>query len=86
MNFFGREIEGHPKALVILVTILLVSGGLCGIQLAIANGGSPGSYGGNAAGILLPLGLIELAAMILSTIGIVIVLILWAISSARRQR
>jgi len=85
MNFFGRNLQGPSKVIVIFAAIFLVSAGMCGIQIAIIDKSPAGSYGGNAAGIFLPLGLIELAAMAVSLVGIVIVLIVWAIGALTRQ-
>jgi hypothetical protein len=78
MNFFGRDLQGYPKALVILVAILLVSSGLCGVQLAFA--GKIYNSQGLSGSLLMVLGLLELLVMALSVIGIGIVLIAWLIA------
>jgi len=71
MKLFGRELTGYPKALVVLVACLLASTGLCGLQLLATH--APGNLGVR----LLQLGMLELAVMGLSAIGIVVVLICW---------
>jgi hypothetical protein len=73
MRLFGREFEGSAKALVILVAVLLVSAGMCGLQLTIANEiyNSSGAFGP----IMMLLGILELIAMLVSLIGIAIVLV-----------
>jgi hypothetical protein len=76
-----RNFEGPAKLLVILATIFLISSGLCGLQLAVAN---LGRVGDSVAGALMPLGVIELIAILLSATGIVIVLVFWATRSAYR--
>lgn len=73
MRLFGREFEGPAKALVILVAVLLVSAGMCGLQLTISNEiyNSSGAFGS----IMMLLGILELIAMFVSLIGIAIVLV-----------
>lgn len=74
MKLFGRKLEGYPRALAVLVAVLLIASGLCGVQWL-----SIGSQRGSD--ILIPLGVLELIAMLLSATGIVIVLVLWAASA-----
>ena len=75
MKFFGRELEGYPRTLVVLAAVLLVASGLCGVQwLSIGSQRSPD--------ILISLGLLELIAILLSVAGILIVLVLWAASAS----
>jgi len=81
MRIFGREVEGYPKVLLVLVAVLLVSSGLCGLQLAFANIGGNGSDGT----ILFPLGIVELIVMLLSAGGIVVVLLLWVATALYRR-
>jgi len=71
MKLFGRELEGRAKTLVILVAVLLLSAGLCGLQL------NSGGGLGNQIFILLPLGVAELIAMFVSACWIVILSIAW---------
>jgi len=71
MKLFGHEVTGFAKALVILVAVFLVASGLCGLEWAIV------AHSQGNGSLLLPLGMIELAAMALSAIGIVVVLLLW---------
>lgn len=75
MKLFGRELEGYPRTLVVLAVVLLVASGLCGFQWKISMGSQQGSS------ILIPLGFLELIAMLLSAAGIFIVLVLWAASA-----
>lgn len=73
MRLFAREVEGPAKVLVIFVAVLLVSAGMCGLQLTIANKiyNSSGAF----ASIMMLLGILELVAMLVSLIGIVVVLV-----------
>jgi hypothetical protein len=73
MRLFGREIEGPAKVLVILVAVLLVSAGMCGLQLTIADEIYRGS--GGFGSVMMLLGILELIAMLVSLIGIAIVLV-----------
>src|ERR1700733_2935357 len=54
----GPEGSGFAKTLVVLAGIFLVASGMCGMQWIIGNGRLRGDY-------LLPLGLLELIAMLL---------------------
>jgi len=72
VKLIGRDLSGFAKTLVVLVTLLLVSAGLCGLQMQFANAVYNDRYG-----LLIIAGLVELAAMILSAVGIVLMLILW---------
>ena len=73
MRLFGREVHGPAKVLVIFVAVLLVSAGMCGLQLTMANKiyNSSGAFGA----IMMLLGILELIAMLVSLIGIAIVLV-----------
>ena len=73
MRLFGREIEGPAKALVILVAVLLVSAGMCGLQLTMADKiyNSSGAFGP----FMVLLGIVELIAMLVSLAGIAAVLL-----------
>jgi hypothetical protein len=71
MKLFGHEVTGLPKALVFLAAVFLVASGLCGLQLLASNHAS-GDWP-----LFIPLGLIELAAMVISAVGIVVVLLIW---------
>jgi hypothetical protein len=72
MKLFGRELVGFAKVLVVLVAVLLVSAGLCGLQLAIGN-----RLASNSDTFLMLLGIAELIAMLVSAVGIVLVLLVW---------
>ncbi|MGA2559953.1 MAG: hypothetical protein ABSF17_09765 [Terracidiphilus sp.] len=74
MKIFGHELVGFPKVLAVLVVVLLVASGLCGLQFVASSGGN-----GSLEGILIPLGILELIAMALSAAGIVVVLVMWGL-------
>jgi hypothetical protein len=78
MKLFGREIEGRAQILVILVAVLLLASGLCGAQFAILNYRTSGLDG--LVVIFGITGIVELGLMLLSLVGIVVLLITWAIS------
>jgi hypothetical protein len=63
--------RGPAKLLVVCATVLLVSGGLCGVQYAVF---SVASHSGEdiLAPIFMYTGMAELAAMLLSVLGLVI--------------
>jgi hypothetical protein len=81
MKLFGREIKGFAKVLVVLTAVLLVSSGLCGITVSLEGNGGwynlPNSAWGNFLGFA---GFTEMAAMIISGPGIVLVAIAWLVS------
>lgn len=70
----------YTKAITILAIIFGVSLGLCGLTFAASTG-----MRGDGQWIII-LGLIELAAMILSAIGLVVTVIVWLIASANGYR
>jgi hypothetical protein len=72
MRLFGRKLEGFAKTLVVLVAVLIVSSGLCGLQLLVAN-----SYSSGSGEVLIALGIAELIAMLVSAVGIVLLLLAW---------
>jgi hypothetical protein len=72
MRLFGHEFGRRAKTLVILAAVLLVSAGLCGLQLRDAN-----STHLIADAIEIPLGVVELVVMFASSVGIVVVSIAW---------
>jgi hypothetical protein len=78
MHLFGREIEGYKQWFVLLVTVLLVASGLCGLQWAIIAGS--GGRGGVLVPVFMLTGVAELTLMALSAVGILLVLIIWPIS------
>jgi hypothetical protein len=83
MHFFGRNLEGFPKWLVIFVTILLIASGLCGIQLAVLSL----DRGNTSAleGVFALTGVVELLAMAVAAGGIALVLIIWIIFGILRK-
>jgi len=74
MKLFGRKLVGFAKALVVLVAIFLISSGLCGLQMLIAN-----RVNGSDGTMIIMVGIAELAAMLLSAAGIVLLLIAWGL-------
>lgn len=86
MDDSGQKRDGLSRALVILVTVLLVSCGLCGLSIAGAN--SIGSFDSpNSLGqVIIATGLLSGAVIVLSLIGIVVVGIAKGIGVAARRR
>ncbi len=80
MKYPWSSLSGFPTALVIFVAILLVSGGLCGLQAAI--GSAFGSDG--MTGLLIIPGILELVCIGVSAIGIVVCLIGWMVTAIYR--
>jgi hypothetical protein len=85
MKLLGRELHGFPKALVILVAVLLVAIGLCGVtgKIEAVHGwswfgpGLPDSALGTTVGIGDWIGAI---AIVLSGAGTIFVLVAWPLS------
>jgi len=77
MRFFGRDVEGYPKIVLVLVAILLVASGLCGLQMNVS-GGVQSPF---LSVVFIALGTIELGAMLVSAVGLVVVLLAWAATS-----
>lgn len=69
------NLEGPAKWLVIAVVALLVSSGLCGLQMASMS--SSDQHGELFARLFVFAGIAELIVMALSTCGIVVSLIIW---------
>lgn len=67
-----------PKVITILACIFGISLGLCGLTAYLNMSGSQHGMGG----LLASLGILELIAILLSAFGLVIMTILWVISSA----
>jgi len=78
MRLFRQEIDSYPKALVAFAAVFLASSGLCGVQWEIAT--SIDNKMGTLGSFIIFLGVLELAAMALSAIGMIVVLIAWPIS------
>jgi hypothetical protein len=82
LKLFGRELTGFPKAIVVLVAVLLVASGLCGLSGAIeAKHGwswfSPGLPKTALANVLILVDLATFVGILLSGAGLVFVLIAW---------
>jgi hypothetical protein len=73
------EHVNFPKVITILASIFGISLGLCGLTAFLS---TAGARLGNLGGALMGLGMIELAAILLSAVGLVIMTILWVISAA----
>jgi hypothetical protein len=79
MKLFGSEVSVFAKAFVILVAVFIIASGMCGLQwVIVAHSQGDGTF-------LIGLGVIELAAMALSAIGIVAVLLLWIASAIYKR-
>lgn len=74
MRMPWTNLEGPARLLVMCITVLLVSAGLCGLQLAIVS-----SDNGNPwiANLFILTGFVELVAMILSALVGIIALMVW---------
>lgn len=72
MNLPWDRFEGPLKWLVISVIVLLVASGLCGLQLAITNGGNHA-----LDGLFFILGFVELGVMVIAALGVIASLIAW---------
>ena len=69
------NLEGPAKWLVIAVVALLVSSGLCGLQVAIMSGANPS--GASLGSLFMFTGAVELIVMALSACAVVVSLIIW---------
>jgi hypothetical protein len=84
MRLFKRELSGIPKALVVLVTVLLIASGLCGITTTIESlnhwsffgPGLPNTPLGNT---LIFVDLSAYAAFMISGLLIVVLLVAWPV-------
>jgi len=85
MSMPWSKFEGPAKVLMILVTILLVSLGLCGLQWGIFSGIADTRSGGFFVGIFLVLGYAELLAIAVSLVGTVVVLAFWGLRTLYRR-
>jgi hypothetical protein len=89
MKLFGRRLEGVPEVLVVLVFVLLVSSGLCGLSGEIEfrhhwswlGPGIPKTALGNT---LTFLDLVSAIAIVVSVFGIALISIGWLASTIYR--
>jgi hypothetical protein len=81
MKFFGQTLKGFAAALVILVAIFLVSCGLCGFSLGVANGGLLNGSRGPLGAVLGVIAIASGIGIVLSVLGVAIVLVAWLISA-----
>ena len=85
MKFFGRDFPGFAGLLVFFVMLLLISGGLCGLQYAVLSITNKPGGGENAlVGIFMLTGIIELLAMAVAAGGIVLVALTWLVFTVFR--
>jgi hypothetical protein len=76
------RLESPAKWLVICIAVLLVSSGLCGLQL-LANSGPVNN--GSLIPVLLFTGILEIVVMGISAFGTVLMLIIWLLSLLNRR-
>jgi len=86
MKLFGRELEGFPKALVVLASVLLVSTGLC----ALTNfyGSAHGFWASTSPiwSTIVGIGAVIVGILILtSAAGVIVVLISWPLDILYRR-
>lgn len=68
------ELINFKKIVIVLAASFGIALGTCGLTLIAANHGAGGS--------MLPLGLIEIAVMALSLVGLLLTLVVWGIAAA----
>jgi len=78
MNLFGRDYQGFAKWLVLFVMVLLIAGGLCGMQFALVS--AAGEKANVFEGFFMLTGIVELGAILISLLGIVVVAVAWPIA------
>ena len=83
MSMPWKDLHGAAKVLVICLTVLLVAGGLCGVQSALLSGARflPDSW----AEVFIVTGVIELIAMLASVVVGFIALLVWGFGSMFRR-
>ena len=84
MNMPWKNLHGAAKAVAICAAVLLVSGGLCGMQLLVLNL----HLGGNTndmAPIFMLTGALELVAIVVSAVVGFIALLVWGFGSLFRR-
>jgi hypothetical protein len=77
-----RNRTGLAKAAVILATVLSIGTVSCGLNYALAMG-SNNSNSSWALPVLIFTGWVELAAMVASVVGLLVVLVIWLASKGR---
>jgi hypothetical protein len=77
MRLFGREVDGIPKLIVVFASILVVSSGLCGLQILTGSEESP-TFGG----LYIITGIVELGLMLISAGGIILCSTIWVAQAA----
>jgi uncharacterized membrane protein YdbT with pleckstrin-like domain len=76
VKLFGREIEGYAKTVVTAASVMLVAGGLCGLQLIVFDR-SPNAL----QWVFMATGFIELVSFLVSIGVIVVVSALWGLDA-----
>jgi hypothetical protein len=74
MRWPWSKLEVPAKMLVVFATLLLVAGGLCGLQWLILGGMGGTDY---VALVFMFTGILELAAMAISVAGMFLAVLLW---------
>jgi hypothetical protein len=90
MSPFWSKFEGPAKWLVIFATLLLIAGGLCGLQSGVMGtmrGGS-GAFANSTAfaTIYIGMAILEVIVMLVSVVGILVSAIVWGVQNARGTR
>lgn len=80
-----QKLQGPVKLLIIFVTFLLLSAGLCGIQITLLNDTSI-HLGSTLPGIMIILGYTEVFVILVCIVGIATTLAYWAFSTIFRRR
>ena len=73
MSPLGEHIN-FPKIVTVLAVTFAVALGACGLTVLVS------SHGGG--GYAMPLGILELAVMVLAAIGLIVTVVVWVVASA----
>ena len=79
MSETKKKRSGVAKLLMILVCILLVASGMCGLQMYLLNNGS--QLGNTLPVIFAALGLVEMIVIALTFFAIVVLLVYWGVTA-----
>jgi hypothetical protein len=79
-----RLVDRLPFARIVTVLAVAfgVALGLCGLNLAMATGGVFRSAGQVGSSILVGAGLLEVAVLVLSGVGLLLTVVVWVVASA----
>jgi len=84
MNMPWTNRHGAAKVVVICVVVLLVSAGLCGMQLLVLNDGNIKSSS-DLTEVFMVTGAVEVVAILVATLVGVIALLVWAFNRIFRR-